>query len=552
MGIYITKQKQPIFWLLLSFNTNIRFLGKTIRNITAYWLVNGFTLCLNRHIHCRIPTFLRGKNIIEKFQSIISKTILTCVAIFTSASFLLMLVFYHQNFLFQNSHNSIIVIASILLVLLVGYGLTQIKTDDKTLNWLVVITMLMIFTITALLWISKVPSVQLSDFGNFWDRLLNYKVGDPLYQTDNDYFSKYAYQSGYFVYAMIVSKIFGYHIFAIQFLNVIYQALILLFTYLFVIKIFNNIKMARLSILILMIDLDWFALNSQASNQYLGSLFYLITFYLIMQNKLKYYILAGITLTGGCLIRPIGPVIIAGIVVYALIYLLLKKKDYHATMKIFLTLVIYFVLFSLSSWGIKATGINAYGLTNNDPEWKFVTGLNYQSNGTYSPDMDKLINPNKTRHQMSKVEKDQLHKEIAYLNENHAWLSLFVHKTQGLWSSRTMATDAANIRMTHSVKTVDRINFLAYTGSIILIIFSWIGSLQLFQAKFSDNLYLLLLPLMAFAVVQLLIEVQGRYRIEFLPVIAIVGSLGLYQVLHALSSIKLHSKKTININYNHN
>lgn len=463
-----------------------------------------------------------------------------------------MLAFYHQNFLFQNANNSIIAISAILLTLLIGYGLTSIKTDDKTLNWLVVITMILIFTITALIWISKVPSVQLSDFGNFWDRLLNYKIGDPLYQTDNDYFSKYAYQSGYFVYAMIISKIFGYHIFAIQFLNVIYQALILLITYLFVIKIFNNVKMARLSILILMIDLDWFALNSQASNQYLGSLLYLVTLYLIMQNKLKYYILAGITLTGGCLIRPIGPVVIAGIVVYALIYLLLKNKDYHATLKAFLTIAIYFVLFAIAGWGIKTSGINEYGLTNNDPEWKFVTGLNYQSAGTYSPDMNQLIDPSKSRKQMSKVEYKQLHTEIAYLNQNHAWLSLFVHKTQGLWSSRTMATDAANIRLIHSDKTVNRINFLAYVGSIILIIFSWVGSLQLFRTKFDDKLYLLLLPLMAFAVVQLLIEVQGRYRIEFLPVIAVVGSLGIYQVLHVLSSINLHFKKTFNLNLNHN
>jgi hypothetical protein len=45
--------------------------------------------------------------------------------------------------------------------------------------------------------------------------------------------------------------------------------------------------------------------------------------------------------------------------------------------------------------------------------------------------------------------------------------------------------------------------------------------------KFSKNLYLLILPLMAFAVVQLIIEVQGRYRIELLPVISIIASVGL-------------------------
>ena len=92
-----------------------------------------------------------------------------------------------------------------------------------------------------------------------------------------------------------------------------------------------------------------------------------------------------------------------------------------------------------------------------------------------------------------------------------------------------MATNFTGYSQNHSAKTVERVDYLAYVGSIILIIFSWIGSFSLFKTKFSNNLYLLLLPMLAFAAAQLLIEVQGRYRIEFLPVIAILASLGLYQ-----------------------
>lgn len=399
--------------------------------------------------------------------------------------------------------------------------------------------------IIGIVWILNVPNNQISDFGNFWSRVPGFLVGDKLYQTDNDYFSKYAYQTGFMVYVLSIVKIFGYKIFVIQFLNVIYQTLILLFTYLLVVKIFNNIKMARLAVLLLMIDLDWFALNSQASNQYLGSLLYLITFYLLMQNKLRYYILAGITLAAGCLIRPIGPVIIAGIVVFTLCYILLKDTNYQKALKIILTLVIYFVLFSLAGWGIKSLGINNYGLSNNDPEWKFVTGLNYQSDGTYSADMDKLIDASRTRAQMSPVEKNKLNSEINYLNGHHAWFKLFINKTQVLWSTRTMATDFTSYGLNHSARTVNIINYLAYAGSIMLIIFSWIGSLTLFKTKFSNNLYLLLLPLMAFAVVQLIIEVQGRYRIEFLPIIAIMGSLGLYRTINDFHLFKLRQKNTL-------
>ncbi len=453
-------------------------------------------------------------------QNFINKTILTCVGIFTTTVFLLMVLFYYQEFLFQSPlRNTVVLVIALILISVVGYGLMRIRTDDEHVNRIVLFSLIIFFMTVALIWISLVPKTQISDYGNFWLRLYHYHIGDPLYQTDNDYFSKYAYQTGFMYYAFLISKIFGYNIFAIQFLNVIYQGLTLLFTYLLVDKIFDNIKMARLSVLLLMIDLDWFALNAETSNQYLGSLLYLITFYLIIQNKTWTYALAGVTLTAGCLIRPIGPVIIAGIVV-----------------------------FSLAGWGIKASGMNQYGLNNNDPEWKFVTGLNYQSTGTYSSDMERLIDASKPRATMSKVEKAALNDEIDYLNDNHAWLKLFIKKTQLLWSSRTLATDGANFAMNHRQKAVDLVNYVSYLGSVVLIIFSWIGSLSLFKTKFDDNLYLLLLPLMAFAVVQLVIEVQGRYRIEFLPIISIMGSLGIYNTIKILGSSKIKQKETFSLN----
>ncbi|WP_246005698.1 glycosyltransferase family 39 protein [Companilactobacillus insicii] len=450
--------------------------------------------------------------------------------------FLLMLTYYHQNFLNQGAAKNVLIFLFFLAIItLFGYILIRIRTDNKKTNNIILISLLTIFGVTALIWALSVPNAQWSDFGNFWSRAPGYFQGDKLYQTDNDYFSKYAYQSGFMAYILGVIKIFGYNIIAVQLLNVIYQVLILLVTYSLAYKIFNNIKIARLSVLLLMIDLDWFALNSQADNQYLGSLLYLVTFWLLFQDKNWSYILAGVSLAAGCLIRPIGPVIIAGIIVYALIYILMKHKNYKSGFKILLTLAIYFILFTLAGVGIKASGINEYGLSNHDPEWKFLTGLNYQSGGTYSNELNKFIDPSKSRAEMSKVEKKQLKKEIKYLNDNNAWIKLFINKTQTLWSSRTLATDFTNYSQNHSQKTVEIINYLAYLGSIILIIFSWIGSLAMFKNKFDDRFYLLLLPLMAFAVANLIIEVQGRYRIEFLPIIAIMAGLGIYKLISTIS-----------------
>lgn len=449
-------------------------------------------------------------------------------------------VFYAQSY--RSISSILILLVAIVLVVLVGYLLMSITDKSKKINLSILGIMLLVFFVVAIIWVKAVPSFQVSDFGNFWTRAPGFLKGGKLYQTDNDYFSKYAYQSGFMAYVIAMVKIFGFHIFPIQFMNVVYQTLILLVTYLLTVKLFNNIKMARLSVLLLMIDLDWFALNSQASNQYLGSLLYMVTFYLIMQDKMWSYIVAGITLTLGCLIRPIGPVIIAGIVVFAIVYLMFNKGkfDYKKPLKVVLTLVIYLVLFSLAGWGVKASGLNAYGLSNHDPQWKFVTGLNYQSKGVYTSDLDRLIDADKTRAQMRKKEQAAIKSELNYLNSNHKWPSLFINKVSILWSQRTLATDFTNYGSNHSPQTVQKVNYLAYIGSILLILFSWIGSIRLFKVKFSKNLYLLILPLMAFAVVQLIIEVQGRYRIEFLPVISIIASVGLAGVCQFIKEKIFH------------
>lgn len=52
---------------------------------------------------------------------------------------------------------------------------------------------------------------------------------------------------------------------------------------------------------------------------------------------------------------------------------------------------------------------------------------------------------------------------------------------------------------------------------------------------------LIILPLMAFATIQLIIEVQPRYRIDFVPILAIIAGFGFSRIYQFF--IK-HNKKT--------
>ncbi|MQS75894.1 ArnT family glycosyltransferase [Companilactobacillus halodurans] len=476
---------------------------------------------------------------LSKFQNVISKLIIICVGIFTSVVLIQMGSFYTVNYLKIEPVLAILVLlCAIILTLGVGYLLFRIRDDDLKLNRLILISMLLIFILVAVIWLAIVPKTQISDFKAFWTTAPKALSGKNIFVHDNDYFAKWAYQTGFLVYVMGVVKIFGHHVIAVQLLNVFYQVVILYLVYQLSIKLFNKVKIARLAVFLLMIDLDWFALNSQADNQYIGMMFFLLTFYLILKDRYWSYILAGVTLGLGSIVRPIGPVIIAGIVVYALLFLFISnnKFDWSKILKVLITLVIYQVIFSGAGLMVKSSGLNSFGLSNRDSEWKFVVGLDANSNGSYDQGMVNRFDLSESRNKMSKKEHQVIKENVANLNATHGWLKLFWHKNETLWAGRSGTIDFTGLETKHSLSLTNHIKLLGYLGSVMLIIFSWIGSLCLWKKSHDKEMFLILLPLMAYAVVQLLIEVQGRYRLEFLPVIAILGGLGLFKICEWVGS----------------
>lgn len=473
----------------------------------------------------------------DKLQNFISKFILICVALLMSIVLIQMGIFYSTFHIAEEPVLSVLVlICAIVLVILVGYLLVRLK-DDPKINRVILITMLIVFFLIGLFWLKFTPNEQLSDFATFWGKSQDALQGRAIYKTDNDYFAKWAYQTGYLVYVMGIIKLFGAHVLVLQVLNVLYQTLTLLVVYKLAMKIFDNVKIARLSVLLLMIDLDWFAMSPQNNNSYLGTLLFLVTFYLLMHDKYWHYILAGLTLALGNVIRPIGPVAIAGIVVFAILYKFYDKKtNFQNILKLAVTFIIYLMVFSAVGLAIKSSGLNEYGISNRDSEWKFVTGLDYNTNGIYDQNVVDSIDMTQSRKKVSKQEYKVIHEEINYLNNNNKWIPLFWNKLAIMWANRSSAIDFANIRQNHSEKVVGLVNLVSYMGTVLLVIFGWIGSLRLFKISYNKNIFLLLLPFMAYVAVQLLIEVQGRYRIEFTPVWAIIAGVGLYSVSSWINS----------------
>jgi hypothetical protein len=467
--------------------------------------------------------------------------------IFTSLTAILAMEFIaHQYFIQSGEYEIPIILIFLALVIIYSFLLFQIPDTNRKVNLTVMVAMIALFVIFATAWIKFVPTQQFSDFGNFWSRATATLHGAKLYQTDNDYFVKFAFQTGFMVYIAGMVKIFGYHIIAIQIANIVYQVGTIILTYLIAIKLFNNVKVARLASFFLVIDLDWMALNSQADNQYLGGFLYLLTFYLILRKTFPSFFLAGITLGLGCIVRPIGPVIIMGIVVYAIFFILFEKGKFNfkGLVKTVMLLLTYALIFYSAVFAIKSTGLNQYGLSNQDPQWKLVTGLNYKGNGVYTSDLDTKFALNGTRKQMNKQETAFVHEQVKLLNEHHGWLNLFINKLAILWSRRSMAADYTNFGLIHSPRVVSVVDLVAYMGSFVITMFAWFGSARLKWNQTNGNLFLLILPLFAFAAAELIIEVQGRYRIEFVPVLSIFAGYGACQLFSLVKS-KVKVKREI-------
>lgn len=466
----------------------------------------------------------------------VSKILKYCLLLFSS-----LLVLGIVNYIFfiyknQGIEKGVLLILcfalTFVLVLFFCYLLAKIPDNEKS-NKLTLLTLLIVFMLISYLWIYLTPSYQTSDYNKFWCTTVQALNGRAIYKTDNNYFAKWAYQTGFLTYLMLIVKVFGAHIRVLQLLNIIYQVIILILLYCLTQKLFQKVVFSRWCVFLMEINLEWFCLNNRLSNQYIALMFFLLALYMIINNhSYKNWILAAISLAIGNFFRPLGIIYFAAIIVFSLIYYIIAnaKRGKRNFFRLLTFIATYFLLLAGLNWSIQVSGLNEYGLSNHDSSWKFVTGLNYQSSGTYRRFIDKKFDLNVKRQEMQKQEEKVTRENIQYLNHNHLWLKLFIHKFNCLWSYPSNSLDYTLFGRKFGQVTYELLLVAAYAVNSVEMIFMLIGAFAVLNKKMPYRAYLLLLTLFAYAAVQLLIEVQGRYRIEFTPILVIFSLLGIQKV----------------------
>ena len=107
-----------------------------------------------------------------------------------------------------------------------------------------------------------------------------------------------------------------------------------------------------------------------------------------------------------------------------------------------------------------------------------------------------------------------------------------------MWSNPSNTLSFSLFDHNHSPQQVRQANLWSYAITVSEILLVLMGAFTLAGHKYPNSFNLLLLILFAYAAAQVIIEVQGRYRLEFEPVLVIIAAVGLTQ-LYSPQHLKL-------------
>ncbi|MEY8350192.1 glycosyltransferase family 39 protein [Bacillus cereus] len=256
-----------------------------------------------------------------------------------------------------------------------------------------VCTISIVYLLLSIMIVKLVPSYPISDFQYMLDGAKQLTLGNIDAIKNSQYFFWNTTQLGFTIYEAIVLILTSHSYFALQFLNIIYTLLTGLAIFYIAKNRVNNETLGRLGLLLYVTSINLFLLVPVLTNQHLSMmLFSWGTYHLLARSENKNYrhmIFGGLLFALGNIIYPIGILFLIAAGLFLLFFHSnnLKQNLISAISFIASYLIILYTLAFIP----VALNISHNPITNADTGWKFVIGLNKESNGQYSlEDFSKL------------------------------------------------------------------------------------------------------------------------------------------------------------------
>lgn len=449
--------------------------------------------------------------------------------------YLTIIVFSIITLIFLVQNNIIVSILSYLVVIFIS-----LKNNIKKFPVILFITSFVI----RLVMIFIFNFAPVSDFETLLNASKDFANGDFSFQNE-PYFTTWGYQTGFVIYQGIILKIFN-SVFVLKVLNAIFSSVLCLLVYLFGKKICSE-KSARMASLLYMIFPFSLYMNTVLANHHIAAfLTYIGIFFLLKDNKkIRDYIIAAVLISVGNIMRPEGIIVVFSLLLFE-IFRLKKDLILKTIRNLLIFLVIYFTVGYASSLIVQKTGVNDVGLSNNNPQWKFVLGFNHESCGYYSAEDEKYLNDKEKEIEVIKERINVSPLKMAKLmtcKVNHFWLQSDISSKNEMYSNKTYNIFGMQIRFTDIEKIVISFNTTLYIITFLMCI---IGVIFNRKKIVKDKAYFFVIMMIVTFFVYLLIEIQPRYAYFIHVSIFILSTYGYEIVLNKVKDL-LNKKKKIKL-----
>lgn len=419
------------------------------------------------------------------------------------------------------------------LVFLFIYIYIKIKNriDKKILKYFLVF-----FICIRILWIFYFKNEPVEDFKQLYETALIYLTENKNIYNESLYFYNYPYQIFFSVYELVVLKIKN-NVILLQLLNIFFTygccSLILKISE----KLYNLKEYSKIVIYIFLIygPLYWY--NCILTNQIISIFFVLLSLYFYLVRK--EYILCGIALGIGQLLRPTSLIVLIAYILEICICFLENKKLKEFLKKIFYIFISYKLIIVLFSFIILKLGIYVYPL-NEQPNkmHKFIVGTNDHYGILHSEDLkhEKVIlekynilyKDNKITLEQ-RIKNKEIYKEI---NEEGKKIVLkrikdikiikkFLEKFFIFFGGYDLGIDYSLKGIINSEGYLKIFRILEKAGYLFILLVALKNLLENLLNKKDRIIKLILLGYLA---IYLLIEIQTRYRFELIFFLIILSA----------------------------
>jgi len=378
-----------------------------------------------------------------------------------------------------------------------------------------------------LIWIFTVDTQPISDFLDMHSGAISAAAGDFSFGT-NEYFTRWVYQIGFALYEAFIISMFGTDLSVLKLFNVLFQAGTAVLVYLSAARVFGETS-GRAAALLYAVYVPNIMMCSVLTNQHISVFFFFLGIYVIIRRGLAGkldWLAVGLCFGFANLMRPLGSFFVVGLVAYIVLFQLLprirERKWSALAAKTAGAIAIYLLVQQFASFALVQTGVTEYPLSNPEPYWKYMIGLNPDTNGGWSYDDTMYVLQFPQGEERNRVELELLKQRLA---DKKQVGELLLSKTQSMWGAEDSAPmwsipDRNQPELQKTLIQIERIQYvlLAQFGLIAAGVMAYRG------ASAEGSMFMLLL--LGYAAIHIVIEVQTRYRFDIFPCVFILQSFG--------------------------